>query len=87
MYLPYSYETENGITVEESGFVKNGGDPEQEALVAKGSYSYTAPDGTPITVEYTADENGFQPTGDHLPQVPEAIQRALDHFARNPPKE
>lgn len=46
----------------------------------QGRYSYTAPDGTPITLEYIVDENGFQARGAHLPTpppIPEAIQRAL----------
>jgi len=38
--------------------------------VKNGSYSYTAPDGTLITVNWVADENGFQATGDHLPVAP-----------------
>lgn len=32
----------------------------------RGSYSYTAPDGTVVTVTYIANENGFQPTGTHI---------------------
>ena len=44
--------------------------PEDIGTVSRGSYSYTAPDGTPITVNWVADENGFQPTGKHLPTPP-----------------
>ncbi|KAG8223516.1 hypothetical protein J437_LFUL002566 [Ladona fulva] len=83
----YSYETGNGIVAEESGYLKNAGVPEQEAQVAQGQFSYTAPDGTPITLQYIADENGFQPQGAHLPvapPIPEAIQRALDFLATLP---
>lgn len=58
-HLPfYSYETGNGIVAEEQGYLKNAGNPETEAQVAQGSYSYTGPDGVPITVTYIADENG-----------------------------
>lgn len=53
--------------------------------MVQGRYSYPAPDGTPITIEYTADENGFRATGAHIPTpppIPEAIRRALE---ANPP--
>lgn len=32
-------------------------------MEVRGSYEYTAPDGTLISVSYIANENGFQPTG------------------------
>ncbi|XP_001123101.2 endocuticle structural glycoprotein SgAbd-2 isoform X1 [Apis mellifera] len=78
----FSYDTENGISVAESG--RPQGAPPTQTEIVQGRYSYTAPDGTPITLEYTADENGFHPQGAHLPTpppIPEAIRRAL---AANP---
>ncbi|CAB3364638.1 Hypothetical predicted protein [Cloeon dipterum] len=84
----WAYETGNEIVANEKGYVKNLGVPDQETQVAEGSYSYTAPDGQRITVTYVADENGFQPRGDHLPTpppIPPAIQRALDYLATLPP--
>nr|AWK28302.1 cuticular protein [Nilaparvata lugens] len=38
----------------------------------RGSYSYVDPSGQRRTVTYTAGKNGFQATGDHLPQAPPA---------------
>jgi hypothetical protein len=79
-----SFETGNGIVAEESGYLKNAGNKETEAQVAQGSSSYTSPEGIQIKLTYLADENGFQPQGDHLPTappIPEAIQRALDYLA------
>ncbi|XP_063220024.1 endocuticle structural glycoprotein SgAbd-8-like [Bacillus rossius redtenbacheri] len=76
-----SYETGNNIVAEETGFLKNVGVKDQEALVQHGSYSYTSPEGDVITVTYTADEQGFRAEGLHLPTpppVPQEIQRSLD---------
>lgn len=84
----YAFETGNGILAEEQGYLKNAGNPEQEAQSAQGQYEYTSPEGQVIRLIYSADENGFQPQGDHLPTpppVPAAIQRALDWLAANPP--
>lgn len=83
----YLYETGNGIKAEEAGSLKSIA-PDQNAMVAIGSYSYTAPDGQVISVKYVADENGFQPQGEHLPTpppIPAAIQRALEYLASLPP--
>ncbi|XP_067634212.1 uncharacterized protein Cpr49Ad [Eurosta solidaginis] len=57
----YSYETENGIQVEEHGTPVKAGTEEQKEVV-EGSYSYVAPNGLHVIVNYTADENGYHPT-------------------------
>lgn len=85
-----SYETANGIIAQEQGVLKNAGDKEIEAEEVQGSFQYTAPDGTPIQLSYIANENGFQPQGAHLPvppEVPAAIQRALEYIASEPATE
>ncbi|XP_044740675.1 endocuticle structural glycoprotein SgAbd-5-like [Chrysoperla carnea] len=56
----FLYELSDGQSREETGELKNAG-TENEAVVVRGSYKYTAPDGKVITVTYIADENGFQP--------------------------
>ncbi|KPI97913.1 Endocuticle structural glycoprotein SgAbd-2 [Papilio xuthus] len=84
------YETGNQINAEEAGYVKNFGKGEgQEEQVANGKFSYKAPDGSIITLQYVADANGFQPKGDHLPTpppIPPAIQKALDLLKNAPAK-
>merc|ERR1712098_152645 len=56
------FELSNGIAVQEEG---SEGSEGQTNVV--GSYSFTAEDGTVYPVTFTADENGFRATGDHLP--------------------
>lgn len=78
-----SYETGNGIKAQEEGDLKNAGS-ENEIQSAVGSFEYTAPDGQLIKIEYTADENGFVPKGDHLPTpppIPEEILKSLEQNA------
>ncbi|XP_034481923.1 larval cuticle protein 65Ag1-like [Drosophila innubila] len=67
----YALETSDGTTKEEQGELKNPG-TEQEAISAKGSFSFVADDGQTYQVNYIADENGFQPQGAHLPVAPQA---------------
>ena len=66
----FSYETENGISVSESGVQKQIGDkPEEAGTVSQGKFSY--PEGSvTYTINWVADENGFQAKGDHLPTPP-----------------
>merc|ERR1711955_160066 len=63
----YSFEGANGIKMSEEGEQKRfGNEPEEVGSIARGSYSYEL-DGVTYTVNWVADENGFQPTGAHLP--------------------
>ncbi|XP_047031540.1 cuticle protein 3-like [Helicoverpa zea] len=75
----YAFDTDNGIHADEAGVEANG-------IQAAGSYSYTGDDGQVYSVRYTADANGFQPQGAHLPTpppIPEAIARSLQENARD----
>ncbi|NP_001036828.1 larval cuticle protein LCP-22 precursor [Bombyx mori] len=85
----YFYETNNGIAAQEQGVPRNlGGNPPAVPVVAQGSFSWTSPEGVPISVNYVADENGYQPTGNAIPTsppVPEQIARALAYIAKNIP--
>ncbi|KAL6443366.1 hypothetical protein ACFW04_002914 [Cataglyphis niger] len=86
----FGYETENGISASEQGSPQPVGPKGEHAVIAQGQYQYTAPDGTPIAVSYSADENGFHPQGAHLPvapPVPELIQRAVDYVLTHPQPE
>ncbi|XP_050700795.1 cuticle protein AMP1A-like [Eriocheir sinensis] len=75
-------ETSNGISVAQHGSPTG---PEG-AVASSGSYSYTAPDGTPVHVRFVADGNGYQPESDLLPVAPEfphpIPQFVLDQIAK-----
>uniref|UniRef100_A0A1B0AMA0 Uncharacterized protein n=1 Tax=Glossina palpalis gambiensis TaxID=67801 RepID=A0A1B0AMA0_9MUSC len=79
-----SYETSNGILVENIGYMKKILVPQQvdedghvideheeTILVQRGFFRYMDPEGKEVELRYTADENGFQPQGDHLPKAPQ----------------
>ncbi|XP_039306581.1 pupal cuticle protein 20 [Solenopsis invicta] len=71
----YSYETGNGISVQETGHQQG------ESESVSGSFSYTGPDGMQYSITYTADEYGFHPQGAHLPTpppIPPEIQRGVE---------
>uniref|UniRef100_A0A905IXR1 Cuticle protein n=1 Tax=Musca domestica TaxID=7370 RepID=A0A905IXR1_MUSDO len=67
----YAYATSDGQEAEAQGQLKNVGS-EDEATSVRGPFSFVADDGQTYTVNYVADENGFQPQGAHLPVAPEA---------------
>ncbi|KOB64641.1 putative cuticle protein [Operophtera brumata] len=75
----YSFDTSNGIHKDESATTADG-------VKALGSYSYTGDDGKVYSVIYSADENGFQPRGDHFPTpppIPEAIQMVIEQAKKD----
>ncbi|XP_038211583.1 uncharacterized protein LOC119832058 [Zerene cesonia] len=75
----YVYETDNGISASEDGVAING-------VQAMGGYSYTGDDGQVYSVTYTADKNGYQPQGAHLPTpppIPVEILKALEQNAKD----
>ncbi|KAE8573245.1 larval cuticle protein 1 [Halyomorpha halys] len=72
----YGFQSEDGTAVQVSGNqVALGADEPGQA--ASGTYSYIAPDGTPITTNWYADETGFHADGAHLPKGPEGHVRSL----------
>lgn len=61
-----SFETSDGVSRKEMATVKHAG-----AISVEGTVSWTGPDGVQYTLNYVADEHGFQPQGTHLPVGPE----------------
>ncbi|XP_060651813.1 larval cuticle protein 2-like [Drosophila nasuta] len=71
-------EISNGVSEQRSG---------DEHGNIKGSFSYVAPGGEHILINYVADENGYHPSGEVLPTpppIPVEIQRALEWIAAHP---
>ena len=67
-----SFETSDGTQHSEDGKLKDAG-TEHEAIVVHGTFSWVdEKTGEHFTVNYVADENGFQPSGAHLPVAPVA---------------
>lgn len=80
-----SYESGDGTKAQESGELKKLDEGEGE--VVQGDFSYTAPDGQKYVVTYVADENGYQPVGEHIPAIPEAIARSIEWNKAHPEEE
>ncbi|XP_026729961.1 endocuticle structural glycoprotein ABD-5-like [Trichoplusia ni] len=74
----FVYEQSDGSKRNENGELRNAG-AEDEFLVMRGSYSWVGPDGVTYTVNYVADDQGFQPTIEQGPggAVPAAVVASL----------
>lgn len=64
-----SYETSDGVTRQEQAELKTVAGSDTPVLAVRGTISWVAPDGQTYTLNYVADENGYQPQGDHLPKA------------------
>ncbi|ALC40925.1 maker25 [Drosophila busckii] len=62
------FETSNHIQQAASGDVHGN---------IHGSFGWISPEGQHVTISYVANEHGYQPTGDAVPAIPEAIVRSL----------
>ncbi|XP_004520132.1 flexible cuticle protein 12-like [Ceratitis capitata] len=62
----FSFETSDGIERKESAELKDIG-TDTKALTVDGFSTWIAPDGVKYTVNYIANEKGYQPWGAHLP--------------------
>merc|ERR1712025_1133060 len=71
----FNFSNDDGSTREEFG----------EPAFVQGSYSFVAPNGEVVSMQYTADENGYHASGSHMPTPPPMplhVQRLLDHLAK-----
>eukprot|EP00095_Tigriopus_kingsejongensis_P011006 maker-scaffold571_size134521-snap-gene-0.13 protein:Tk11006 transcript:maker-scaffold571_size134521-snap-gene-0.13-mRNA-1 annotation:"hypothetical protein SINV_12653" len=64
----FQYQTDDGVSRQESGQTILSGNEEINEIT--GQVSWTSPEGELVTLNYVANENGFQPTGSHVPVGP-----------------
>ena len=77
-----SYESADGKREVVTGFNKQI-DAENKGMSMRGTYSWVEA-GVTYTVNWVADENGFQPEGAHLPVAPVAWNRWKDTCFQTP---
>lgn len=70
----YEFQTSNGITTKSAGNEHG----------FSGVVQYVSPEGLPITLTYVADSDGYHPTGEHIPKIPEHIIRSLEYIRTHP---
>lgn len=61
----FDFEQSDGQKRDETGEIKV--IDKETGIVMRGSFSFIGDDGQTYTVTYIADENGFQPSGAHIP--------------------
>lgn len=75
----FAYSSPHGFSSTQRGYLK----PLQTEAglinvpAQEGSYAYYTPDGQLYKVRFTADENGFVPIAEHIPQPVQAIPVTL----------
>ncbi|XP_030387090.1 cuticular protein 47Eg-like [Scaptodrosophila lebanonensis] len=79
----YALQLDNSVNIEQQGALSG------EEWVVKGQHSWTSPEGEPVSIQYIANENGYQvlsanPPLPTPPPIPEAIQRALEYIRAHP---
>lgn len=77
----YAFDTTNAIHDAASG---------NEQGDIHGDFSWISPEGVHVALQYVADENGYQPSGDLLPTpppIPAAILRSLEYIRTHPPQQ
>ena len=77
----FDLQQSDGHTQNQSGHLTGTG--EGAALAQTGHYEWTSPEGEKVSVEYVADENGFQPRGPYIPTpppTPDYIVRLLKYL-------
>ncbi|XP_075168270.1 cuticular protein 47Eg-like [Haematobia irritans] len=79
----YALELDNSVNTQQEGHL-NG-----EEWVVKGSYAFTSPEGEQVSVQYTADENGYhvdsaQPLLPTPPPIPDYILKAIEYIKAHP---
>ncbi|XP_011188635.1 endocuticle structural glycoprotein SgAbd-3 [Zeugodacus cucurbitae] len=82
----YHYELGDGSKASQDGFLKKV-DTEHEGESIEGKFAFVADDGKEYLVTYIADENGYQPQGEHLPTpppVPESVLKTLKYLEEHP---
>ncbi|KAA0201505.1 Cuticle Protein CPR RR Uncl [Hyalella azteca] len=74
------FRTGNGIERREQGAPTG----PRGAVESSGSWSFTFPDGTPASLSFVADENGYRPESSMIPTPPPLPRHAIEQieFAR-----
>ncbi|KAK8745554.1 hypothetical protein OTU49_000262 [Cherax quadricarinatus] len=69
----YDFETENGIRQNVKGYPGASG-----AVNMEGAFSFPLDDGRQAAFTFTADENGYQPESDLIPQPPPLPEHVVE---------